>query len=162
MIGFYNCENLFDTIHDPFKKDYEYLPGNKKDWNTEKYLKKLGEERARDRLLGSTRRGPHRDDFLFRLQERDARVFASEGQQRGLVLSLRLAEFAFLREALGRIPLILADDVLGELDNLRKANFRKLLPAEAQVFATGTSYPSQSESAIWETFEVLAGNFKRI
>lgn len=128
----------------------------------EKYLKKLGEERARDRLLGSTRRGPHRDDFLFRLQERDARVFASEGQQRGLVLSLRLAEFAFLREALGRIPLILADDVLGELDNLRKANFRKLLPAEAQVFATGTSYPSQSESAIWETFEVLAGNFKRI
>ena len=128
----------------------------------EKYLKKLCEERGRDRILGSTRRGPHRDDFLFRLQERDARVFASEGQQRGLVLSLRLAEFAFLREALGRIPLILADDVLGELDNVRKANFRKLLPAEAQVFATGTSYPSQSESAIWETFEVLAGNFKRI
>ena len=128
----------------------------------EKYLKKLAEERDRDRILGSTRRGPHRDDFLFRLLERDARVFASEGQQRGLVLSLRLAEFAFLREALGRIPLILADDILGELDNLRKANFRKLLPAEAQVFATGTSYPSKSESAIWETFEVLAGNFNRI
>ena len=125
----------------------------------EQYLEKLAEERPRDRIMGSTRKGPHRDDFLFRLQKRDARTYASEGQQRGLVLALRLAEFSYLRQALGRIPLILADDVLGELDKLRKANFRKLLPPDAQVFATGTAYPSESESAIWETFEVSEGTF---
>lgn len=125
----------------------------------EQYLEKLAEERPRDRIMGSTRKGPHRDDFLFRLQKRDARTYASEGQQRGLVLALRLAEFSYLRQALGRIPLILADDVLGELDKLRKANFRKLLPPDAQVFATGTAYPSESESAIWETFEVSDGTF---
>ena len=123
------------------------------------YLEKLAQERPRDRIMGSTRKGPHRDDFLFRLQQRDARTYASEGQQRGLVLALRLAEFSYLREALGRIPLILADDVLGELDKVRKANFRKLLPPDAQVFATGTAYPSESESAIWETFEVSDGTF---
>ena len=127
--------------------------------SVEEYLGKLAEERARDRIMGSTRKGPHRDDFLFRLQQRDARTYASEGQQRGLVLALRLAEFSYLRKALGRIPLILADDVLGELDKLRKANFRKLLPPDAQVFATGTAYPSESESAIWETFEVSSGTF---
>jgi recombinational DNA repair ATPase RecF len=49
--------------------------------------------------------------------------------------------------------------VLGELDHLRKANFRKLLPPEAQVFATGTAYPSENESAIWETFQVAEGTF---
>jgi DNA replication and repair protein RecF len=125
----------------------------------EEYLQKLAAERPRDRIMGSTRKGPHRDDFLFRLQKRDARTFASEGQQRGLVLALRLAEFSYLRQSLARIPLLLADDVLGELDNKRKANFRKLLPPEAQVFATGTTYPAEAESAIWETFEVSSGTF---
>lgn len=140
------------------KADLAYDPDLSLD-STDQYLQKLADERPRDRIMGSTRKGPHRDDFLFRLQNRDARTYASEGQQRGLVLALRLAEFSYLRQALGRIPLLLADDVLGELDHLRKANFRKLLPPEAQVFATGTAYPSENESAIWETFQVAEGTF---
>ena len=90
--------------------------------SSEEYLEKLVENRSRDILTGSTRKGPHRDDFLFLLRERDARIFASEGQQRGLILALRLAEFSYLR-VLGRTPIILADDVLVELDSFRKANF---------------------------------------
>jgi DNA replication and repair protein RecF len=140
------------------KADLQYAPDLSIE-SVEEYLQKLADERPRDRIMGSTRKGPHRDDFLFRLQTRDARTYASEGQQRGLVLALRLAEFTYLRQSLGRVPLILADDVLGELDNKRKANFRKLLPPEAQVFATGTAYPSEDESAIWETFEVSSGTF---
>ena len=127
--------------------------------SVDEYLNRLKEERLRDRIMGSTRKGPHRDDFVFQLQQRDARIYASEGQQRGLILALRLAEFSYLRNALGRIPQILADDVLGDLDKVRKANFRKLLPPDAQVFATGTAYPTETESAIWETFEVNAGTF---
>ena len=109
------------------KADLAYDPDLSLDSN-EQYLQKLADERPRDRIMGSTRKGPHRDDFLFRLQNRDARTYASEGQQRGLVLALRLAEFSYLREAFGRIPLLLADDVLGELDHLRKANFRSFYP----------------------------------
>lgn len=127
--------------------------------SSEEYLEKMVENRSRDILTGSTRKGPHRDDFLFLLSERDARIYASEGQQRGLILALRLAEFSYLKEILGRTPIILADDVLVELDSLRRANFRKLLPPDAQVFATGTAYPSENESAIWETFKVIEGNF---
>ena len=52
-----------------------------------------------------------------------------------------------------------ADDVLGELDEERKANFKKLLPPEAQVFASGTSLPSSEEKEIWEVFQVKGGIF---
>jgi DNA replication and repair protein RecF len=125
----------------------------------QEWAKRLVEERAKDRIMGNTRRGPHRDDFNFLMNGRDARSFASEGQHRGLVLALRLAEFFFIRQARDQIPLILADDVLGELDDERKANFKGLLPAEAQVFASGTSFPSPAEANKWETFRVSSGTF---
>lgn len=117
--------------------------------------------RERDRILGSTPRGPHRDDFRFLLDSRDARHLASEGQQRGLVLALRLAEFSFLRKICGTIPILLVDDALGELDAERKANFHKLLPDDAQVFATGTVHPAKSgDPEAWEVFRVNAGTFE--
>ena len=74
-------------------------------------------------------------------------------------MGLRLAEFDYLREATGRIPVVLADDVLGELDVERKGNFKKLLPDDAQVFATGTSFPEGDDRQAWETFEVNKGTF---
>ena len=127
----------------------------------EELIDSYEKDRKKDKMLGSTRHGPHRDDFKFLLNHRDARIFASEGQQRGLVLALRLAEFSYLHKTLRRIPLILADDVLGELDSDRKSNFKKLLPPQAQVFATGTSYPSEEERVIWETFAVAEGQFSK-
>ncbi len=138
----------------------EYLP-NLSELTLEELITQYALDRERDQLLGSTRHGPHKDDFKFLLDQRDARSYASEGQQRGLVLALRLAEFSYLNRALKKIPLILADDVLGELDADRKANFKKLLPPQAQVFATGTAYPSDEEKVIWETFLVSAGTFSK-
>jgi DNA replication and repair protein RecF len=125
---------------------------------------RLGEHylssREGDRIIGSTRRGPHRDDFRFLLDSRDARNLASEGQQRGLVLALRIAEFSFLRDACETTPIILLDDALGELDLERKINFKSLLPEDAQVFASGTT-PDIAGSDQWETFEVSAGTFRK-
>ncbi len=116
-----------------------------------------------DRAAGSTRRGPHRDDFRFLLDSRDARNIASEGQQRGLVLALRLAEFAFLREVCGTIPILLLDDALGELDAERRANFHRLLPEDAQVFASGTDRPNGiGDPDEWETYQVAAGSFQKL
>ncbi len=134
------------------------------DWpemSSDQMLDRLAEGRERDRIMGMTRRGPHRDDFVFLLDDRDARNYSSEGQQRGMVLAIRLAEYFYLKDALGRIPILLADDVLGELDQERKANFRKLLPPQAQVFATGTEYPSKDEVEMWETFCVSEGTFTK-
>jgi DNA replication and repair protein RecF len=135
-----------------------YIP-NLSDLTLEELVTQYRLDRERDKMLGSTRHGPHKDDFKFLLDQRDARTYASEGQQRGLVLALRLAEFSYLQKALQKKPIILADDVLGELDAARKANFKKLLPPEAQVFATGTAYPSEEEKVMWETYLVEAGTF---
>ena len=129
--------------------------------NADDFAQKLTFNRMRDRQLGNTRLGPHRDDFDFLLDGKDARVFASEGQQRGFILSLRLAEYDYLKNATKRTPILLADDVLGELDDRRKANFKKLLPSDAQVFATGTSLPTNEEKDEWEIFDVNDGCFSQ-
>jgi len=118
----------------------------------------LREGRVRDRLAKTTQRGPHRDDFTFLLDNRDARKFASEGQQRSIVLALRFGQTDFLRKRRGVRPLILIDDVFGELDSERRSNFRSCLDEESQVFATGTERLAEDADE-WETFETCEGCF---
>ena len=64
--------------------------------------------------------GPHRDDIVFLLNGRDARVYASQGQQRSIVLALKIAEVKLKREHFKAEPLLLLDDVLSELDESRR------------------------------------------
>ena len=119
---------------------------------------KFASTRRRDRALGTTGSGPHRDDFDFTLHGKPAKDFASEGQQRALVLSLRLAQAAWFFDQRGVRPVILADDVLGELDPVRRKRFWQAIPEEAQVVATGTTVPD-STLGNWQIFEVAAGKF---
>lgn len=64
--------------------------------------------------------GPHRDDLQILLNNRPGRLYASQGQQRSLVLSLKLAELELIRQEKGEYPLLLLDDVLSELDRFRR------------------------------------------
>lgn len=120
--------------------------------------------RSRDRILHRTQRGPHRDDFIFQHAGEGAKAFASEGQQRGLVVAWRLAQAAWSRERTGFTPLVLADDVLGELDPARRAGFWRALPGDAQIMATGTLPPTGSAAdgtPAWTIWLVHAGEFTR-
>lgn len=119
----------------------------------------LDENRARDAVIGTTTKGPHRDDFSLGLFDRAARAYGSEGQQRALVLALRFAQFAFIRERTGTQPVILADDILGELDPQRRERFWQGLPGGTQIFATGTSRPAGAPGA-WQVFEVRSGTLR--
>lgn len=114
--------------------------------------------RARDLKLRSTPDGPHREDLSFQVQGVSAREYASEGQQRSLVLSLRLAQVAYFHSRSGTRPVILADDVLGELDGDRRRRFWELLDPAAQVLATGTTLPNAALGD-WQTLTVNAGTF---
>jgi DNA replication and repair protein RecF len=114
--------------------------------------------RPRDLLMKATTAGPHRDDYELRLGGRAARDFGSEGQQRSLVLSLRLAQLAFFRERSGVEPILLADDVLGELDPGRRARFWSAIGTSRQVIATGTRLP-EAELGAWQIFHVRNGGF---
>ncbi|MDD2763287.1 MAG: DNA replication/repair protein RecF [Opitutaceae bacterium] len=119
----------------------------------------LADSRARDELLKTTQRGPHRDDFEFSLDGRPAPEVASEGQQRGLVLALRLAQVAFFEERTNVRPVLLADDVLGELDPERRRRFWAALDPELQIIATGTSLPDDAIPGRWQVFRVEQGQF---
>jgi len=110
--------------------------------------------RPRDTLLKSTERGPHRDDVELTLNGRPARQFASEGQQRCLVIALRLAQASYFRAKGGVTPALLCDDVLGELDPARRQRFWTSLEHDPQVIASGTSAP---ESSGWQMLQVNQG-----
>ena len=81
--------------------------------------------------------GPHRDDVAFVINGQPSR-FASEGQQRTLVLSLKLAAAGLLHEHFGTAPLLLLDDIVGELDLSRRAALLRALPGASQKIITTT------------------------
>jgi DNA replication and repair protein RecF len=113
---------------------------------------------TRDLALKATSIGPHRDDCELLLDGKSAQNFGSEGQQRSLVIALRLAQVEFFRECAGVQPILLADDVLGELDPQRRRQFWDTLGSERQIIATGTRLPD-SDLGAWQVFEVNAGVF---
>lgn len=122
------------------------------------FARQLAAARPRDLLLRSTERGPHRDDFELVLDGRPARQFASEGQQRCLVIALRLAQAAYFHRQRGVTPVLLCDDVLGELDPERRARFWAALEGEPQVIATGTQPPAGEGG--WHCLRVESGAIK--
>jgi DNA replication and repair protein RecF len=99
----------------------------------------LAARRERDIKRGFTSVGPHADDLDVSLGDRSARAYASQGQQRALVLAWKVAEIENLRASLGYLPLLLLDDVSSELDSERNAYLMTLLARlGAQVFLTTT------------------------
>ena len=97
-------------------------------------------ERADDELRrGMTLVGPHRDEVAFSIDGRDARAFASQGQQRSLVLAWKVAEVEVSRDILGRFPLLLLDDVMSELDGSRRAAFMGFVADGIQTVITTTN-----------------------
>ena len=126
--------------------------------SAEALLARLESGRARDAQFRTTLVGPQRDDFHFKVRHTAAKDFASDGQQRSLVLALRLAQAAWIRERSGLRPVLLADDVLGELDPGRRRRFWAAIDPESQVIATGTHLPD-AELGTWQVFEVTDGTF---
>jgi DNA replication and repair protein RecF len=126
--------------------------------SAEALLARLEAGRARDAQFRTTLIGPHRDDFHFSVRGMAAKDFASEGQQRSLVLALRLAQAAWFHEKSGVRPVLLADDVLGELDPGRRRRFWAAIDPELQLIATGTS-PPDGALGTWQVFEVADGAF---
>ncbi len=124
--------------------------------SSEEFTALLAKSRPRDILLKSTERGPHRDDLDLLLNDRPAKQFASEGQQRCLVIALRLAQAVYFQAKGGITPVLLCDDVLGELDPARRARFWASLDGEPQVIATGTSRPASDGD--WQVLQVVNGS----
>lgn len=90
----------------------------------------------RDLRLGFTGIGPHRDDIKFMLNGADARVFGSQGQQRTVALSLKLAEAETFKARFGEYPVLILDDVLSELDKSRQQKLVSAVKDVQTIFTT--------------------------
>ncbi len=100
------------------------------------YQRLLGEKRDRERWQGTSLVGPQRDDLIVTSGGRALPSFASRGEQRSAVLSLKIAEAAWLASRVGDIPVFLLDDVLSELDPSRREALAAAIPDGAQVLLT--------------------------
>ncbi len=88
---------------------------------------------------GMTVIGPHRDDFVFRIEGRELASFGSRGQQRLGVVAYRLAEMDIIDETSGERPILLLDDVLSELDGVhREMLITAITECECQILVTST------------------------
>ncbi|QLL29756.1 DNA replication/repair protein RecF [Thermosynechococcus sichuanensis E542] len=102
------------------------------------FTEALAARRAIELLQKTSLVGPHRDDVGFCLNEQSARQFASQGQQRTLVLALKLAELQLLENVVGDTPLLLLDDVLAELDLQRQGILLEVMGDRYQTLITTT------------------------
>lgn len=113
--------------------DLQDMPGHAGSLRAALTESRVTDERARMTLVG-----PHRDDFLLLLQKQPAAEYASEGQQRTLALALKLAQARLLAEETAHQPVLLLDDIFGELDPHRRNRLLAALPASSQSFVTTT------------------------
>jgi DNA replication and repair protein RecF len=115
----------------------DYQPTVKQDFAVE-----LAQSRHREAAYRSTIIGPHRDDLQLLLNDRSAAQFGSEGQKRTLAIALKLAQAEYLSGLHGSPPVLLIDDIMGELDAKRRSGFLPLLErahqSQGQVFMTAT------------------------
>ncbi len=102
------------------------------------FLNQLQVSKITEIRRGQTTSGPHLDDLLCLANERDLRLYGSQGQQRTAVLALKIAEMELLRLETGEYPVLLLDDVSSELDEQRRSYLLQIIDKQAQTFLTTT------------------------
>src|SRR5690606_15294353 len=139
------AQRLLDALKPAFAQmaaadldsSFRYVPGGTQDLAG--CVKQLAERRQKDLLRGSMSYGPGRDDIELLIEGRQAKSFASQGQQRLLSLAFKIAELSCVRDATDMEPMLLLDDVSSELDSDRTAAvFRFLSQSRSQIFVTTT------------------------
>lgn len=148
--------------HDAEELRLEYQPSVKQDFAGE-----LARQRDRERSFRATLIGPHRDDLSLLLNDKSAAQFGSEGQKRTLAVALKMAQAEYLTGIHGSPPVLLIDDVMGELDTKRRAGLLPLLErthhASGQVFMTCTeeNWPRELGRRL-QRWEVKTGALQRV
>ena len=130
----------------------------------ETFEEKFHQIRGREIERGVTLVGPHRDDLIFYVNNRDVQTFGSQGQQRTTALSLKLAEIELIHSEIGEYPILLLDDVLSELDDYRQSHLLNTIQGKVQTFVTTTSVEGIHHQTLREasTFFVKQGMITKL
>ena len=134
----------------------EFSPGN-----SDNFVRDLANSRPQELRLRQTVVGPHRDDIQILVETKAANQYASEGQQRTVALAMKIAQSRIFLMEEGTPPLLLIDDIFGELDPVRRNSLLRHLPAEAQKLVTATSMQWREEGCGGPVWELNEGRLKR-
>ncbi len=129
LTTFYNSTVLGDI---DFSQQSDFNPED----IAQKFEEKLKERQIEEIIRAQSLVGPHRDDVSFFINDIEAKKFASQGQQRTIVLSLKLAELELVKEKIGDTPVLLLDDVLAELDDIRQNYLLNAIGSQTQTIIT--------------------------
>ncbi len=166
-------KSFIEKLKTPAKEALKFISSSKDDLEIEyvgakgttaeeikaELLKSLKFNLDRDIELGYTSVGPHRDDIYFGLNGKDARNFASQGQQRSIVLALKFAELEIFEKEIGEEPILVLDDVFSELDTTRQRRLYEKM-SKYQTIITGTQFKFKPVSN-FETIRIKEGNVAR-
>ena len=128
--------------------------------NEKPMLHLLHDNFQKDRLLGFTSQGVHRDDIELMLGSELMRKIGSQGQCKTYTIALRFAQFDFLKELCGITPLLLLDDIFDKLDSLRVANIMRIVSDKAfgQIFISDTNRQHLDETirAVGSSYRIFS------
>ena len=139
-----NCHEIVEFQYECFIKNV----------NKEDILKLYQKGFERDLRYLSTYYGIHKEDMKIFIDNKSAHQFASQGQQRTIVLSMKIALIELIKEEIGEYPILLLDDVLSELDDQRKTKLLDILNNRIQTFITTTSIDGIEHHVIKEAKKI--------
>ncbi len=122
----------------------------------EKYLKGLKDSWDTDIQKGYTGKGVHRDDLYIFINGKQVNIYGSQGQNRTVILSLKLSELEIVYEEIGEYPILLLDDFMSELDGKRRENLLKSI-SNTQILITCTDEFTIPEK-MCKTYHINNGN----
>ncbi|MCR4427004.1 MAG: DNA replication/repair protein RecF [Firmicutes bacterium] len=127
-----------ETLSIRYSPSVPLTEGSKAEQIAQAFREKLEKLRRAELIRGMTLAGPHRDDVSFEIDGVDAAAYGSQGQQRSIVLSLKLAEVEFIKSQMGEHPVLLLDDVLSELDESRRGHLLSEVVGRYQALVTSS------------------------
>ncbi|MCD7893882.1 MAG: DNA replication/repair protein RecF [Erysipelotrichaceae bacterium] len=166
---------FIELLNDISKKMYDYISLHHetlsleyktyyKEMTYESIMEQYEKDYPKDILFKSTNHGIHKDDMIMKLNDKDASIYASQGQQRSIVLAIKIGLLELIKKEIGEYPVLLLDDVLSELDDVRKTKLLNLIQGKVQTFLTSTNIDGIHHNVIDEAkkIEIESGCVKGV
>ena len=137
---------------------YDYLNDENSDIDIDiKFRKLLSQKMNEEIKRGINLTGPHRDDFLFKINGQNLKKYGSQGQHKTFQIMLRFAEYYYLKDTMGRNPVFLMDDVFGELDVHRASKISAHLAELGQTLTDFSNFTYLKKSDKDRVFNISNG-----
>lgn len=134
---------------------YNFLGETESDKIEDAFRREINNRKNDELIRASNLVGPHRDDFIFKINDFELRKFGSQGQHKTFQIALRFGEFFYLKDILGKTPIFLMDDIFGELDTYRSKKISEYLREIGQAFITMTDFNNIERLEISERDKII-------